>query len=387
MCKRSVAGIAAILLAFVTTPARAWLRMHCEDAVVVERSEVIAVARLKRDSIRYVPHQRKPHEGRSWEHHAVLIISEVLKGTLDEREIPIIIHYGLTPVVGGYVEREGFMINYRSLREDYPKDVIEIFDTGSSAVSFSPCLTDAGKDNLWFLRRRSGTYGRKPVTGNFGIASPQDVQQLSMKDYFLSYLARDPEKAVKGYVAEHPKLAKRAESYLDHLEIGRILKTADAKTRIESLLPYYAKRHWYGSRHEAEEAIMACGEAAMPYLMEMFQDSTDHGLRSHIIQTWAKLKSDACVDLLVDLLKRHDDFWAKQQLKADWWNSGSKVNGRRREIYTEVYYGVVTLEQIGDARARDAIEITRQRWKAINFSNSQIVESCEAALRRFSESE
>jgi hypothetical protein len=379
-----VVGLAIVLACFLPTRALAWLRMHYEDAMVVERSEVIAVARLKRDSIKYVPHKRRPNEGGSWEHHAVLVVAEVLKGSLKSKEIPIIIHYGLTPVVGGYVKRDGFMMDRRSLRKDYPKDVIEIFDTASLGVLR---LTDADKDNLWFLRRRSGFAGREPGTGNLGIADPQDVQPLSLKDYFLAYLSKAPERAVREYVARNPKLAKRAESYLDHLEIERILEIADRTTRVEKLLPYYAKRHWYGSRHEAEEGIVACGETAMPHLLRLFDGSTDHRLRSHIIQTWARLKSDACVDLLVDLLMRHDQFWAKQELKGDWWNSGSKVNGKRREIYTEVYYGVVALEQIGDARAKEAIELTKQRWEAISFSNPQIVESCEAALRKFAESE
>ena len=379
-----VVGVAIVLAGLLPTPALAWPRMHYEDAVVVERSEVIVVARLKRDSIKYVPHKRKPHEGRSWEHHAILIVSEVLKGTLDEREIPIIIHYGLTPVVGGYVKREGFMMDHRGTRKDYPKDVIEIFNTASCA---GLCLSDADKDNLWFLRRRSGLYGRKPGTGNYGIVDPQDVQPLALKDYFLAYLSKDPERAVREYVAKRPKVAKRAQSYFDHLEVGRVLKIADTNTRIERLLPYYAKRQWWGSRHEAKEGIVACGETAMPHLIRLFEGSADHRLRSHIIQTWARLKSDACVDLLVDLLKRHDEFWGEQELAGDWWNSRGELGSKRRDIYGEVYYAVVALGQIGDARAKEAIELTRQRWEAIDFSNPQIVESCEGALRQFSESE
>jgi hypothetical protein len=412
--RKYIAGVAIVLAVILPTPALAWLRAYYEDAIVVERSEAIVVARLKRDSIKYVPHQRKPHEGRSWEHHAILIVSEVLKGKLEEREIPIVIHYGLTPVVGGHVKRDGFMMNYRRFRKDYPKDVIEIFDTGSSAMSFSPCLTDAGKDNLWFLRKRSGFFGREPGTGNFGIVDPQDVQPLSLKDYFLSYLAKDPEKAVTDYVAKHPDRAKRAERYLDHLEIERILKIADQKIRVERLLPYLAKHHSYGFRPEAEMGILACRGTAGPILerafretdqeslrvdiirtwgklryqpcadalLAIFGDPAHRGLRSDIIQTWGKLKYRGCVDVLTSLLKQHDDFWSGQELENGWWNAdlGSELTQERRDTYGEVYNAVIALREIDDPRAREVIELTKRRWKAINFLNPQIVVACERAL-------
>lgn len=387
--KVGLARAVLLLAGFLATPAHARLRAYYEDAVVVERSEVILVGRLKKGSIEYVPHKRKPHEGRSWEHHAVLVVGQVLKGTLDEREIPIIIHYGLDPVVGGYLKRDGFMTDLRGGRKDYPKDIIEILDTGSSARRGEPLVGDAGSDNLWFLRRRSGIYGRKPGTGNFGIVDPQDVQPLALKDYFLAYLSEDPEKAVKEYVAKNPELAKRAESYFDHLEIQRILKIADPRARVERLLPYYAKPHRWKHKPEAEEGIVACGDMAGPYLLQMFHDPAHRKRRTSVMQTWAKLRYEGCVDVLVGLLRKHDEFWAKQELRSGWWNRDvdSELARQRRETYGEVFNAVVALERIGDSRAREAIELTKRRWEGINFSNPQIVKWCEKALRTFSESD
>ena len=100
-----------VFILLLPSIAQAWLRLRYEDATVVERSELIVVGRLKRGCIEYVPHKKKPHEGASWEHHATLVISEVLRGTCRDKEIPIVIHYGLTPVVGGYVKRKNFMIS------------------------------------------------------------------------------------------------------------------------------------------------------------------------------------------------------------------------------------------------------------------------------------
>jgi len=191
-------------------PAFGWLRPTYEDAIVVERSELIVVAHIKDGSIKYVRHANKPGEGNSYEHHGILVITEVLKGKTDKKEIPVIIHYGLTPVVGGYVERDGFMINLRGWRKDYPKNIIEIMDTGNSATSLTPIVKDAREENLWFLRKKSGIYGRKPGTGNYGIVDPEDLRPASMKDYFKAYLSATPEKSVREYVAVHPEFADRA---------------------------------------------------------------------------------------------------------------------------------------------------------------------------------
>jgi hypothetical protein len=46
---------------------------------------------------------------------------------------------------------------------------------------------------------------------------------------------------------------------------------------------------------------------------------------------------------------------------------------------------VEALAEIGDPRAREAVELTRRRWVAINFENPQIVEACNDALKRFNE--
>lgn len=55
--------------------------------------------------------------------------------------------------------------------------------------------------------------------------------------------------------------------------------------------------------------------------------------------------------------------------------------GERRTRYTEAYYAVVALKQIAAPRTREFIESTRDRWIAINFSNSQIVEACDTFLQ------
>src|SRR3954463_7942432 len=93
-----VALVPSLLL---SSPALAWERAPYEDAEVVERSPIILVGRVKEGSLQYVPHQKKPTDGASWEHTATLAVDEVLKGKVVLKEFPIVIHYGLDPVVTG----------------------------------------------------------------------------------------------------------------------------------------------------------------------------------------------------------------------------------------------------------------------------------------------
>jgi hypothetical protein len=118
-----------LMLVLCARIAHAWLRPTYEDATVVERSELIVVAHLKEGSIQHVPHKRKPDEGASWEHHAILVITKVLKGKCDTAEIPIVIHYGLTPRAG-----DG--------KPASPKDIIEVHDTGNRPCH-NPTRSDA----------------------------------------------------------------------------------------------------------------------------------------------------------------------------------------------------------------------------------------------------
>jgi hypothetical protein len=129
-------------------PAHAWLRPFYADSDVVERSEAIVVGGIKEGSLEFVPQWTKPGEGIWWEHRAVLVIRRVLKGKVDKQEIPIIIHYGLEPLVGGKRLHEG-----SKSTPVPPTGAISIRDTGNRAMSLKPLVNDARADNIWFLRR------------------------------------------------------------------------------------------------------------------------------------------------------------------------------------------------------------------------------------------
>lgn len=381
----------ALTVLAVVPPSFAWLRVPYEDAEVVGRSELIVVGRLKAGSIERVPHPRKENEGASWEHHAVLIVDEVLKGKVVVKEMPVVIHYGLDPVRDGRAAREppdeprG---GGPATKDDGAKR-IDIVDNGGHGGTV---LADAGRPALWFLRRLEGRRGDKPGDGDFGIVDPPDLAPAVLKDYYRCYLSDDPEKAVRAFlVADAGRagedVAARCVRYLTHRQVGRILKVEDPAARAEQLLPYFAGRAPWGLQNEAREGLIKISPAAGPYLLGLYQEARDPNLRDDIISMWGRIKYAGCVPTLIDALEAADRYWAAEQprLEKGWWNRDvdSPVTERRRREYGTVYQAVWALSEVGDPAARDLVERTRRRWAAINFENSQIVEACDKALKAF----
>lgn len=366
----TVAALTLTLVLSASRAALAWLRPRFEDAVIVNRSELIVVGHLQKESIRKVDHKKGRDEGVSWEHHATLVITHVLKGKSEKWEIPVIIHYGLDPIV-------------RADNKDIPENVIQIVDTGNSSHSGASLVKNAGEDNLWLLRRRSGIYGREPGNGNYGITDPEDLQPLEFKDYLMSYLADDPANAVKDYVRKNPDHVERAKRYLDHLEVERVLTIDDLGKRYDALLPFFLNRTMWGMKQPARDGIVGCGATGGERLKAIFADPKQRRFRQEIIRMWRDMGYREIAPVLIDLLQQHDRFWAKQDLQKGWWSdqSDQAQTSRRQDIYGEVYTAVYTLRSFRDPNARDVLEMTRKRWTAINFDNKQIIEECEAALR------
>lgn len=370
----------AVLLAF-TLGADAWIRMHYEDATIVDRSELIVVGHLKEKSIEYVPRDSTQGKGSSWEHHASLVVTGIIKGKAAEKEIPIIIHYGLEPVVGGYVKHDGFMMDRRGTKKQFPPNLVQIYDI---ALDGALIVEDASKDNIWFLGHLNSVYGREPGGKLLGIVDPEDVQPLPLKEYFETYLQKNPEEAVKSYAVKHPEVSKRAQGYLNHLEVQRILKIEDPAVRFDRLLPHYLNHESWELTGETKYGIISCGDAGGKRLVSIFQDPAHKDFREDIISIWRDMYYSEAAPLLIQLLKEHDGFWAEQKLEGDWWNVDyrSALTKKRQDIYGEDYHILGALRRFRDPRSREVLELVRSRWKSIKMDNNpQMLEECEAALK------
>lgn len=329
-----------VICTFVTTLVNSicygWLRARVEDAVLVERSELIVIAHLKADSIKYVLHKHEKNEGMSWEHHAVLAVTEVLKGKLDEKEMAIVIHYGLDPYIGGYYLKDGKTYRIFAGDSSFPKDRIVIRDTGNSAVSFEPLVEDAGKDNIWFLQRRSGRYGRKSENGRFGIADPEDLQPISMKGYILACLTEQPEKAIKEQLRKEPHLAKRVEDYLVYAEFQRVLSISDPN----------------------EKAVRLCRYISPGMAPKNYRGRYDSHIRIHLGEL-----GDCAVEPLVDILAKADPRNRLNTVVLTLCDIGKPAKPAvphllrmlQQESRTSTYYILAALQTTGDLTVVDSV--------------------------------
>lgn len=313
-----------------------WLRARVEDAALVERSELIVIGHLKADSIRYVPHKREKNEGMSWEHHAVLAVTEVLKGKLDEKKIPIVIHYGLDPYIGGYSLKDGRKYRIFAGDSSFPKDRIVIRDTGNSAISLKPLVEDAGQDNIWFLQRRSGRYGGKSEKGRFGIADPEELQPISLKDYFLACLAKGPEEAIKEQLRKEPHLAKRVEDYLIYAEYQRVLSISDPN----------------------EKAVRLCRYIAPGLAPKNYRGRYDSHIRIHLREL-----GECAVEPLVDILAKAKPGHRLNTVVLTLYDIGKPakpavphlVRMLQQKSRTSTYYILAALQTTGDLTVVDSV--------------------------------
>ena len=366
------------------------------DGQVVERADVIVVGRIKPDSITYVHHTAtNPAHGHSWEHHLTLIVSRSIKGELPKGEHRIIVHFGLTPCVGGHAKQA----NWERNLPDRSKDVIEI--VGSAMRQFPPGPEDdLRQDHVWLLRRgRAGgpvakatrdagrESGDKPATAPekaimLGVREIQDIQRVERLEYLQLYLRKDPETALRRHIQEHPKDAVRVLPYLRHLAVQRAIADPDPAKRVERLIPYFSSYVLYCGHDEAGDGIEAAGEVAIPYLAAMLHDSGLYeSRRTQVILMLGRIGSTRAVPVLVDLVKRQSDAleWVTQ--------AGTSVEEKLKHPNTvrqlhELQSAIYSLGRVGDKKQSPLVRGVIDRWSKILDKDSEFLEYCRGALKR-----
>jgi len=173
--------IAIIVLCSIAS-SYAWLRRHISNAEIVSRAELIVVGHLQDGSVVFVPHTSSPGDGASWDHHAELLISEVLKGRTTSNSIVVSIHYGLQPEISGW----GTITDPRVGITNYLKGAVEVVDWGNSEEPGWAIPGDMRTNHIWLLRRES--HPSNFDTDWIGVYDPEDIQPISKKGELLKYL-------------------------------------------------------------------------------------------------------------------------------------------------------------------------------------------------------
>jgi hypothetical protein len=194
--KYAVSTIGLLCLAIAVFAAPRW---HYLDREVVSRAEVIVVGRMKAGSLTFLSRAANTngqtdslspkHQAPTWEHHLELIISEVLKGQVSATSLVVSVKYGLDPFVGGCFSNQFTVINIGDT--NYAKDVVQIFDTGSSTRPLRAITGDIRTNHIWLLRHdQAQNSDGKTNSGPDIIAvyDPEDIQPVARRAELLKYL-------------------------------------------------------------------------------------------------------------------------------------------------------------------------------------------------------
>ena len=171
----------------ITLDGYCWPRGPISDQTVAERAELIVVGRIMPASITRIEHPAKPGDGTSHEHHAMLEIVETLKGSAKTTTVKIIIHYGLDPVTGRYVNTKSHYFDDRRGMPDAAKDAIEIYDTGGMDRRISG---DIREPHIWLLSTKNPGYTSPDSTEFPGIWDPEDIQAVTKKEALKKWITK-----------------------------------------------------------------------------------------------------------------------------------------------------------------------------------------------------
>lgn len=232
------------------------------DLWVAQRSELVVVGHIKKGSVEYRPTSfpwkkssllRKMHEmGRLSpgskrdiivsRYHVTLVVREVLKGKLKEKEIPIYIRGDLSVIVGGNYLNTSQPVKWSGANEPVSKNLIQILRIVPEFRHRVLAVADAGQDHIWMLRHLWGKYEKREGEETYGVRDPQDIQSLELKEYFQAYFCDNPEAEVWKYIVKHPEFTERALDRLSNEKL-RLLYDRPVSPRLQKrILEIWAYR-------------------------------------------------------------------------------------------------------------------------------------------------
>lgn len=367
-----------------STSSYGFLPVPYRDDQIFERSDLIVLGHLKKDSIR---------ENSNSVVSAELVIDSVIKGNFKTSQISLFIHenLGLRLVKGTSYNLFKFSndlggVSTYLIDNQYPwpskgltpvpEDRVMIADVYSHQLVLNE---DVFNDMLWFLRKSRDVLDADMSGSAYYVENPEDLQLSELQSYFQAYGSKFPENSVRSYLAENPKIIWRAERWLQQQEIARLYKIQDPSERFQKALPYFLKNRW-----DTHDVILSCGKVGGEGLIPLFTDRDRRDYRVEIMRIWAEMQYQGAIPLLIETVQQNNKFFASVELHDGWWQDQSSVGNERRDRYLDIINAVRTLAKLNSQAAKEVLQETKFQWKLVKANPNKIPVECDDALKMLS---
>ena len=390
MKKARLLILVPLLLPLMAQSVFGWFRMPVNDVQLAERSRLIVVGYVDPASITFVPHDTEEY-GKSFHHTAILKIQRILKGTSEETEIPIIIHYGLTPAINGKADQKGYYeLNLDWMIPDYDTSgsSVQLFDHGSG---FGVNPNNIASPCLWFLQRRTGQYGSEcHYSAPYGIKDPEEVQALGHESFYKGILQNQNSAFFEALIQnanEDTLLLNKAYLYIQKLELDRLgflCEEAKAKKIMSMYLEFDSfryDRYGYDLHLNALNQCSCCkkqiAKEGITSLLKPNEYPSATSKRVVLIDFIGLWRDQEAVPLLIGILEKQNLYWEKQVLHKDWWKdyTNKKDNAEQRTRYHELVAVIRALSRIKPAEEIPALYQTKKYWSKQPYPNQPAEES------------
>jgi len=385
----------ALVLAVSTHSASAWLRLFAPDDELVQQSDAIVVGHVEAS---FTPVEIPSGNLRSivpstfhfMEYRTTLVITKTLAGKIQVGPTPLIIHYGIKPVV--LKTNPSIQDTFNPPAADQntgPAIPVGIYDSATSCIG-GPPSDDIRKDHIWFLRAKGQSVGGvEEDTSSPGIWSPQDVQPLDRKPCYVAIIAGDID-ALTPFTLGDSYPAKEAVITQDRMKVMRIAKISDPSARCDQLLPFYIKGAPYSNAGQlAFDQIIACGSLGAAKLIPLFQNPPNPNFElGTILSGWRKANFKESVPLIIDWLTKEDQRWSSRTRDDQIYASregpkgGEPYHDPRSVSFRNMYSAIEVLDDFHATESKALIQRIRDRWAgaAPFLPNNDFLKTCDDAL-------
>ena len=332
-----IALATVFLLVAMAVHAQAYSEAYAGPKELIDRSDYIVVGHIEGESFPRVENDQNE------DYHAVLVITERIKGNLPLGKTPVVIRSDLKP-------------------ETWQSNLILV-----GGGMHGPVSGNIQQDRIWFLRL--GDPKEANGQNSVGISKGQDTDDLEMKPYYLAFMSRDPLAELRKYTQGKGKLAERSRWYVDEKDIEHISQIPDLDERLDKLLPYYLQNSSQDpySQRQAEQLIVATGEAGVRKLVPLYENTADESVKIGIISTLTRMGYRDADPLLATMLEKEDQFWARQYVRANnWWTSEEpdpSSDQARNVSKARMDAILAALDGTHDPRALEVIARVNKRWQ------------------------